>query len=607
MPTRPLVAALALCASLASAQTPKKVAVLYFDNNTPNRQYDVLQKGLADMIVTDLSAVEQLQVVEREKLQSLIDELKLQRSKYFDPKTAQKLGKVAGAELAVTGAFAAIEPQMRIDIRMIEVATGKVVLAEKVTGDAKNFFDLQQELVDLFVKGLDVKLRASARGKSGATELDALLKYSQGVDAADKGDLKTASATLAEVIKDSPEFKLAKDRYAELLKRLDAAGQKRQSLFNALEQKILDRGEARTKDGLSKLLDEKPPEGSDRDIYKWLQPRREALGLYFAARVFKANLYQLKIAQRGSPQGNAPEMVTVLGPAEQVEVMKLVQAHRAATEQLIADVKTMHAFDSRLVFKEVIFPQVPEEERKELEELNFTWGIYPYAESSAQLASDLGRMLITGGTAFGPAFFNLRPTPVQLDKSLVKVALGHLETAKALAATAKAEKKADVMAQVLDDVAESQLALGRKEEAAATWEQFLEGWPTHRQFKEIEKKAREVICATDDCKQYEAALAKCDAATLMMKSAFELKRITRVEGVAGMKRVAATLQKTCPEKDPTYPQLAYHMGQMSVMQQLAMQMMASGDCKLFNDTVAWIQAKGGAPMTMTFAMWSACK
>src|SRR5688572_24780539 len=76
-----LVAAALALAGQASAAERVTVAVLYFDNNSADPQYDVLQKGLADMLVTDLSQVESLQVVEREKLQQLVDELKLQRSK----------------------------------------------------------------------------------------------------------------------------------------------------------------------------------------------------------------------------------------------------------------------------------------------------------------------------------------------------------------------------------------------------------------------------------------------------------------------------------------------------------------------------------------------
>jgi TolB-like protein len=171
---------LALLASLLVTAAPPAggkvtVVVLYFDNNSAQREYDVLQKGLADMMVTDLAAVPSLQLVEREKLQKLVDELKLQKTSYFDPKTAQKMGQGLGAQFAVTGAITAIAPEMRIDIRLIEVATARVVFTEKVTGASTAFFDLQQDLVDRFVAGLNVKLAASQRAKSGAIDLGNLV------------------------------------------------------------------------------------------------------------------------------------------------------------------------------------------------------------------------------------------------------------------------------------------------------------------------------------------------------------------------------------------------------------------------------------------------
>src|SRR5690349_4034733 len=103
-----------------SAEPKRIVAVLYFDNNTGKPSLDVLRKGFADMMVTDLSAVQQLQVVEREKLQRLLDELKLQRSNYFDPKTIQRLGQGMGAQFAVTGSIVAVDPTLRIDVRLVE-------------------------------------------------------------------------------------------------------------------------------------------------------------------------------------------------------------------------------------------------------------------------------------------------------------------------------------------------------------------------------------------------------------------------------------------------------------------------------------------------------
>src|SRR5262249_5479282 len=153
-PMRRIALVLALLAGRAAAAPVPAVAVLYFDNDTGDKSFDPLGKGLADMMVTDLAGVPGIQVVEREKLEALLQELKLQRTRYFDPKTAQKIGRGVGAEYAVTGSFVSIAPDIRIDVRVIRINTGEVVTARKVTGGKDRFFELQQELAAALIEGL---------------------------------------------------------------------------------------------------------------------------------------------------------------------------------------------------------------------------------------------------------------------------------------------------------------------------------------------------------------------------------------------------------------------------------------------------------------------
>ena len=46
----------------------------YFDNNSKDPELDVLRKGFADWLITDLSGVEGIQLVERDKLEQLVKE-----------------------------------------------------------------------------------------------------------------------------------------------------------------------------------------------------------------------------------------------------------------------------------------------------------------------------------------------------------------------------------------------------------------------------------------------------------------------------------------------------------------------------------------------------
>ena len=182
----PLLTAVVLAALLpgsASAATPT-LAVTYFDNNTSEERFDPLGRGLADMLITDLSVVENLTVVERGRLNDVLSELELQSSSFVDPETAVTVGKGVGAQYVLTGAFLAVEPQMRIDARIVNVSTGEVVQADSVTGPVDEFFLLEKELAGSIVErlGISVSSRESARMGRVATEnFEAFVAYSEGL------------------------------------------------------------------------------------------------------------------------------------------------------------------------------------------------------------------------------------------------------------------------------------------------------------------------------------------------------------------------------------------------------------------------------------------
>ncbi len=98
--------ALVILLTAASAETSKPVvSVLYFENSTGDASLDVLRKGLADMIITDLVAWDGVTVVERTRLEAVLSELKLQQSKAIDRAPAVKVGKIIRAQYAITGSM----------------------------------------------------------------------------------------------------------------------------------------------------------------------------------------------------------------------------------------------------------------------------------------------------------------------------------------------------------------------------------------------------------------------------------------------------------------------------------------------------------------------
>jgi TolB-like protein len=214
--TVPLALVLVVCALLiplqagvAEAQAKPTIAVSYFENNTGDDQYAPLGRGLADMLITDLSNLAGAQIVERARLNLLLQELELSKSPFIDPATAAKMGRGLGAHYIVTGSFVSIEPRMRIDARIVEVASGKVVHSADVQGPISEFFLLEKELALTLAKGIGITLTAKENAKLGRVATDsfeAFSAWSEGLEAIDGGEIELARRALDKALENDGDF-----------------------------------------------------------------------------------------------------------------------------------------------------------------------------------------------------------------------------------------------------------------------------------------------------------------------------------------------------------------------------------------------------------------
>lgn len=141
---RALLALFLLLPSLALAG-PNTLAVLYFEN-TGNPELEPLKVGLADMMISDLQDAEPVKVVERARLQSILDELELGHSGVVDPDSAAKVGKLLGAEWMILGSYFELMGTLHISAKLVRVETSEIVHAEVVRDKPKEFIALEQQL-----------------------------------------------------------------------------------------------------------------------------------------------------------------------------------------------------------------------------------------------------------------------------------------------------------------------------------------------------------------------------------------------------------------------------------------------------------------------------
>jgi curli biogenesis system outer membrane secretion channel CsgG len=209
----------------AAAADPPTVAVLYFDYEGKDADLGPLRKGLAQMLISDLLGTPTIRVVERDRLQEVISELKLQATNKIDQTTAVKAGKLLGARYLVLGGYFDVMKTFRADARVVEVETGKVLFSAGATGKPEDFLSLEQKLAgDLggyFATNLPPPKMVTKRQPPkppAALKAATLVEYGKALDAIDSGDKKAAKESLEKVVKDQPDFQLAQLDLDKLMK-----------------------------------------------------------------------------------------------------------------------------------------------------------------------------------------------------------------------------------------------------------------------------------------------------------------------------------------------------------------------------------------------------
>ncbi len=88
------------------------------------------------MLITEMSKIKSPGVVERQRIQSAVEELNLGEMDLVDKDTVQKIGKLLDAKVLLLGGFSNLfGDKLRIDARIVSTETGLTLKEEEETGD----------------------------------------------------------------------------------------------------------------------------------------------------------------------------------------------------------------------------------------------------------------------------------------------------------------------------------------------------------------------------------------------------------------------------------------------------------------------------------------
>lgn len=205
----------ALAREAALATTPPDpfaIAVFPFQYGTGSPEFRPLARAFPALLVTGLAQVDRVTVLERARVQVLLDELALGDAGLVDPNTAARSGRLLGAGRIVQGRLDVRDPEsLEVLASVVPVGVPGVTSVEPLE-DAevlRRFYELQERMLEAILESLGLSLSPEerARIRIGATEnLEALLAFGRALEAEDEGDFLGALEAFREAAQFDPGF-----------------------------------------------------------------------------------------------------------------------------------------------------------------------------------------------------------------------------------------------------------------------------------------------------------------------------------------------------------------------------------------------------------------
>ncbi|MGZ8780915.1 MAG: tetratricopeptide repeat protein, partial [Thermoanaerobaculia bacterium] len=195
----------------AQRVTPARraVAVIGFRNQSGDRDVAWLSTALTEMLTTEVAAGEQVRTIPGETVARTKRELDLDESAGFDARYRTALA----ADYIVSGSYAAVGEQLRLDVQLHEALGGNVIATFAETGTEDKLFDLVARAGSRLRETLGVA-SVSPEAASGIlaslpSNPTAVRYYAEGLAAYREYDNPRARALLEKAIAADADFPLA--------------------------------------------------------------------------------------------------------------------------------------------------------------------------------------------------------------------------------------------------------------------------------------------------------------------------------------------------------------------------------------------------------------
>jgi adenylate cyclase len=135
-------------ASRGGALEAGALAVMPFDNISPDAETDYFSDGLTEELIARLSVVSEIELVSRWSTKQM-------KERKHDLRT---LGSELGARYIVGGSVRRFQDSVRITVQLVDVATDRQIWGNTYKGKLDDIFDIQEQVAQQIAEALKLKL-----------------------------------------------------------------------------------------------------------------------------------------------------------------------------------------------------------------------------------------------------------------------------------------------------------------------------------------------------------------------------------------------------------------------------------------------------------------
>ena len=137
----------------AESTTGHALAVLPFENLSPDPEAGYFSDGLTEELISKLSSVSEIELVSRWATMKL-------KGQGLDP---QAVGAQLGARYVIGGSVRKQQNAVRITVQLVDVSTNRQIWGETYKGELADIFDIQEQVAQKIVDALKLKVSFSEK------------------------------------------------------------------------------------------------------------------------------------------------------------------------------------------------------------------------------------------------------------------------------------------------------------------------------------------------------------------------------------------------------------------------------------------------------------